>query len=232
MVGAYWGPRQEKIEKCVDRLSMFLTELKKCDPSLAIWHERGRSRKEALAKNVEIEDVNDLIRLLEKGRSKRDVGASVIQELGFRVGLWNNFSETCDIGLNITCGLYWDSPNQTASLSNYVILELPEDLGAFEQAQYTSCVLTAVAKAWEPAWAGVMSRQAMSARGFNAKHPFVDWMVYVPWTVDKVQPPSSSIKLDGLGSIVLVQPIPPSGEESEEIQRTRRIVEMLLKPAA
>jgi hypothetical protein len=231
MIGAYWGSRQETAEECADRLSFFFSELKSCDPSLAVWHERGHSRKEALAKQVEIDERKNLIRLLEKGRNRRDVGGAIIEELGFRVGLWSQFSEKDEIGLSITCGLYWQSPNQSVGISNHVILELPQDLGRFEQPKYTSCVLAAVATAWKPAWAGVMSRRAMNSRGFDAKSPFVDWMLYVPRSLDGVQPPSSIIEIPGGGSIVLVQPMPPSGEDPDEVQRASQIRGILSKAA-
>jgi hypothetical protein len=219
MVGAYWEPRQETIEQCADRLVLLFAELRVCDPALAIWFERGRSRNEASVKHVEIADRGTLIDLLGKGRNRRDVGESVIAELGFKLGLWNQLSPDNAIGLNITCGLYWQSSNQNPSLSNHVILELPDELGKFEHAEYTSNVLAAVAKAWDPAWAGVMSRQAMNTQGFTSKRPFVDWMVYVPSEIDEVQHPSSCISLRGLGTILIVQQTPPSAQDAEEIQR-------------
>jgi len=215
MLGAYWAARKESVEQCADRLHVFLADLATCDPALATWYERGRSRKEALEKRADVGDQNYLLSLLDRGRNRRDIGRTVIEELGFGGGLWNGGKEGKEAGLSVKCGLYWASPKSNASMSNCVILDLPEDLGELNQTGRMARVLVAAARAWEPDWAGVMSKNAMSERAFNAKVPFVDWMVFVPRKISGAPSPSSVVELRGLGSLVIVQPVAPSGDPEE-----------------
>ena len=225
-VGAYWSSRKESIEQCADRLRKFFVALTASDPFLATWLEKGRSRKQALEKTADIREQSYLLGLLDRGRNRRDVGGTVIEELGFRVGLWNGGNGEKAAGLSITCGLYWTSPNPNASLSNCVTLDLPEDLGELKQAERMSGVLAAVAQAWEPDWASVMSREAMNARAFDAKIPFVDWMVYVPRRIDSVLSPSSVVELES-GSLIVVQPDPPAVNSTADQENIRRIENIL-----
>jgi hypothetical protein len=89
--------------------------------------------------------------------------------------------------------------------------------------------LSVISEAWNPEWAGVMSLDAMNSRNFSAKRPFVDWMIYVPARISEVPAPSSVKQLPGLGSIVVVQPTPPSAEDQQELARIRLIDELVQK---
>jgi hypothetical protein len=132
----------------------------------------------------------------------------VIEELGFRVTLWNGGSGKKTAGLSIKCGLYWTSPTANAGMSNCVTLDLPEDLGDLKQVDRMSAMLAAIARAWEPDWAGV------------------DWLVYVPRRIDRVLPPSSAIQLEN-GSLIVVQPDPPTVNNTEDQENIRRIESIL-----
>lgn len=67
----------------------------------------------------------------------------------------------------------------------------------------------------------------MRERRFNAKYPFVDWMVYVPRSVPAMPAPSRVEVLEGLGSIVIVQPDPPVGDNPEELSHIQRVESLL-----
>src|SRR5579862_4397262 len=216
ILGAYWPARRESITQCCDRLADFMSELAQCDPALEIWHELVESPKQRPGRRVDIKDRPILMKLLEEGRNRRDIGGEVIEELGFHFGLWNGADDDKAAGLSITCGLYWKSPTPNVSLSNCVVLDLPRNLGELSRAENMSKVLSVTAGAWQPAWAGVMSWDAMNARNFSGKHTFVDWMTYVPVSIGEVPAPSSVQQLPGGGSIVAVQPTPPSGGDPRE----------------
>jgi Immunity protein 52 len=225
-VGAYWSSRKESIDQCADRLRKFFVALAACDPVLATWFEKGRSRKQALQKPAVIADQGYLLGLLNRGRNRRDVGGTVIEELGFHVGLWNGESGEKAAGLGVRCGLYWTSPNPNVGMSNCVALDLPEHLGELKQTDRMSGVMTATARAWEPEWAGVMSKAAMDARMLDVKAPFVDWMVYVSQRIDGVLPPSSVVQLEN-GTLIVVQPGPPSMNSTADQENVRRIENIL-----
>lgn len=54
-----------------------------------------------------------------------------------------------------------------------------------------------------------MSKKAVRERDLDGDRPSVDWIVYVPRPVESVLPPPSRVEaLNGLGSIVVVQPDP------------------------
>jgi hypothetical protein len=99
----------------------------------------------------------------------------------------------------VKCGLYDKNPN----LCNCVTLELPEELGVSNSCEQMKGLLFATAEAWEPDWAGVMSRESMHRDGFSAERPFVDWMVYISRSmlrsVPAVMPPSEVQSVGQIG---------------------------------
>lgn len=221
-IGAYWPARKESQEQCAERLGTFLRECANCDPVLATWFETGRSRRQAMERPVDIGNRDYLMDLLERGRNRRDVGQTVIEELGFRVVLWNGESGMKAVGLSIKCGLYWTSATTNAGMGNSVTLDLPEALDELRQADRMSRMLAAIVRAWEPDWAGVMSTDAMNARDFNTKVPFVDWMVYVSRTIGSVPLPSSITLLEK-GTLIVVQPDPPALNSEADQENIHRI---------
>lgn len=231
-LGAYWPARKESIEQCADRLRLFFADLATCDPALATWYNLGRSRKKALEKRADVGNLDGLLTLLNKGRHRRDMPRTVIEELGFSVGLWNGREEGKDVGLGITCGLYWVSPTPNASLSNCVTLNLPEDLGELKQVERMTRVLAVVARAWQPEWAGAMSRGAMNLRDFKSKKPFVDWMLYVSKSlmprVPALPKPSTVRAVDGIGSIIVVQDEPPDPTNPEHVRNIQQVESAIL----
>lgn len=95
-VGAYWSERSESREQAAERLVRFLRGAAAVDASLAAWFLKGRS-KAAAATPVAVEPAS-LASRLEAAR--RDVGADVMSEVGFGLGLWNGK----DVSLAATVG--------------------------------------------------------------------------------------------------------------------------------
>jgi hypothetical protein len=228
MLGAYWGARRESVEQCAGRLSAFLTDLAACDPALGRWYERASSFRQALARPVSPDSAGNLVQVLDRGRNRTNVGRAVIEDLGFQIGLWNGQEAQKGSGLSIRCGLYWKSSTPGVSIGNCVVLDLPEDLGQLRTETRMTQALTATVSAWKPDWAGVMSRAAMNARGFDANVPFVDWMVFLPRRVERLSPPSSVEELQGGTSIIVVQPTPPSEDSAEDLGVVSRVRKAIL----
>jgi hypothetical protein len=67
----------------------------------------------------------------------------------------------------------------------------------------------------------------MRERDFDGDNPLVDWMVYVPRAVPAMPLPSRVEELKGLGSVIIVQPDPPVGDDAEELSRIRRAERLL-----
>ena len=222
MLGAYWDSRPAGLEKCIEDAEKFFSRLAEIDPLLAHWYERGRSHKDTWRRKVDTSDVQRLRSLLLKGRSRRDMGREVIEDLGFRLGFWNGANEEgAEASVSIHCGCY------NKRVGNSVVIDLPYKSEDMKWVASASSLLALVAEIWRPNWAGIMSDKAMNERGFDGDCPFVDWMVYVPRSVKAVPLPSRIEVLQGLGSIIVVQPHPPAGDDAEELSRIRRVENVL-----
>lgn len=224
-IGAYWGPRQETAEQCAERLATCLKYLALTSDTFASWYEKGKSRRDGLKQPVQ---PGDILMLVKKGRSKRDSDKSVIEDLGFRVGVWNGASEECSVSLSVTCGLF----TQNANLRNSFVLDLPETLRDLGKKGGALQALVAVVMAWEPDWAGIVSRASRSSRSFKPDSPFVDWMIYLN-RLDIAQlqlPPSASfVKVGDLGGIVITQDVPVDANNQDHVDNVRA-VEAALPP--
>lgn len=221
LIGGYWGPRKESIERCADRLLSFFSVLTACDPLFESWFEKGMSRKKAFEQKANVLDRTYLLKRLDRGRNRRDVGRTVIEELGFSVSWWNGRKETEAVGLSVACGLY------SSGMSNCVTIDLPEHLGTLRSSDRMTDVLLGLAKAWEPEWAGVMSRDSMRQREYDAGRPFVDWMVFVPGKVGTVPPPGRLISTE-VGSVIVVKPDPPNVHDFQDLKLVQRVEALLI----
>ena len=194
-----------------------------CDSLFARWHRKGSSKRKAHQTEIDFGKKDDLIDLLDRGRHRRDSDKSVIDELGFHIGMWNGKKSTKMVGLSVTCGQYTTVPGLGG---NSVLLELPEDLGALQDSDRVEKVLVAIAKCWEPDWAGVFSVDAMHSRDFSVAVPFVDWMVYVGSKKCEI-PCLPSIfgvhKVNDHGSIIVVQAAPPQPDDVAHIEKVKAV---------
>jgi len=210
ILGAYWHARRQSIEQCAQLLQRFLWQIGQFDSSLAAWFERGRSRREALSEPIDADSLSRLEALVKKGQHRRDSAQTVNQELGFQIGLWNGQSDDRAAGLNVTCGLYWESQHPNVGMSNCVVLNLPENLGSLSDPEKMSGLLACVARIWQPDRASIMSRAAMTARQFNGNKPFMDWMAYLPAIITGIEPPATAMPVADLGTIIISQNQPPT----------------------
>lgn len=223
MLGAYWDARADSLEKCTEDAVRFLARLAEIDPLLAHWYERGRSRQDALERKVDVLDAQKLQDLLLAGRNRRDIGREVIDELGCKLSLWNGADqEEGEASISIHCGAY------SERIGNSVIVDLPYQSESLEWVGKASSLLALVAEIWRPKWAGIMSKKAMRERDFDGDYPFVDWMVYVPRRIESVPSPGRVEELNGLGSVVVVQPDPPVGDGAEELARIHQVARLLV----
>jgi hypothetical protein len=196
--------------------------LAQIDPFLTNWLEVGRSRKDDLKKKVDVADTQRLRDLLLKGRNRRDIGRQVIEELGFSLSLWSRASdEVAAASIRIHCGCY------SELVGNNVLIDLPCNSARPKWVENASALLALVAEIWRPKWAGIMSKRAIKERDYDAGYPFVDWMVYVPRSVQPMPFPSRVEVLKDLGSIVIVRPNPPVDDNAEELSLIRRVERLL-----
>lgn len=220
-IGAYWGPRREPVEQCTERLANCLKDLAAASDVFAAWYEKGRSKHSA--KKHAIEPTHDaLLGILNAGRNKRDIDETMIDELGFRVGLWNGESEGRAASLSVTCGLY----AQSEHLRNAVVLSFPESLGKLAEKEPALTALLAVVRAWEPEWAGIISMASMDTRPFTPASLFVDWMIYLRQfdiNLNQLPPSASVVKVDTQGTIVITQDSPVDAGDQSHLQNVMSV---------
>jgi len=215
-IGAYWGPRKESAHMCAERLASCLNDLAAVSKVFAAWYEKGKSRRNALRRTVEPTQ-DALVDVLNAERNRRDLSKAVIDELGFRVGLWNGASEEQAASLSISCGMY----AQNEYLWNAVVLNFPERLGDLGKKEPALKALLAIVRAWEPEWAGVMSHSSIETRLFTPGSPFVDWMIYLrrdDINRSRVPPSASVVNVDDLGTIIITQDVPVDANNQEHVQ--------------
>jgi len=221
MLGAYWDARPAEVSECAEKATRFFRRLSEIDPLLAHWYERSRSRKEALRRKIDCLDVEKVQELFLKGRNRTDVRREVIDELGFKLGLWNGAENGLEASLAVHCGCYNDR------VGNNVIIDLPHSSESPAWVDNAVSLLALVAEIWQPEWAGIMSKQAMRDRDFDGDRPFADWLVYVPRAIPSVPSPARFEVLNNLGSIIVLHPHPPTGDELDRQPYIREVESIL-----
>lgn len=215
-LGAYWKVRRESLESCADRLERFFQDLRACDPALAQWTEVPRTASEKPKPAVPVDDQEYLVATLEAGRHWTDVNRRVMEDLGFGASWQNKAPKDQSVHLHVSCGIY------TPYVSNVVAISFK----SLADRDALRGVTRAVANAWDPDWAWVVSRIAQDRQDFDAARPFVDWMVYVcdqwlPKPPD-LKPPTSVERLRH-GTLIVVQPDLPDPDNMEDVRQVERV---------
>src|SRR5262249_13191058 len=154
-------------EECTEGVRRIFALLVEMDPILAHWYELGRSHKDSMKRKVDTLDDRKLRRLLLNGRNRYDIGRKVIKDLGFSLSLWNGADEAEAASIRFHCGCY------SKYVGNNVIIDLPYSPPGQRWVEKAGALLALVAETWRPNWAGIMSKQAIRERDYDADRPFV-----------------------------------------------------------
>lgn len=170
---AYWGPRQEDLTSCVTRAQTCLAALATVSDDFATWRATGMSRKAALS-NPPITSASSeaLTKMFEKGRNRTDIGKHVIEDLGFRISVWNGRPDHEAASLSMGCGSY----SKVSGIGNAVVLNLPPSFDV-NSTQAAEALMTALVEPWEPEWAVVCSDAARALR--QDHEPFLHKALYL-----------------------------------------------------
>ena len=219
----FWGPRRESVDECADRLLPFMEELARCDEAFTHWYQLGRSRRDALKRRVDFHDRERLVGLLKKGRHRGDDTHEVIEDLGFRVSVWNGGEPDKEVSLSVCCGSYTEvvglSPNNAA-------IRFPKNPDKLADPEHASRVLAVVAKHWSPDRGKILSSEYKDVGG-SKKWLAVAGMIYSPRHIASVPAPSTVTHLENGGSIIVIQPSPPEVDDLEAIERARQIEQLV-----
>ena len=201
-VGAYWPARAESAGACAARAVVAFERLAAVDELLRSWSLKGARRAAArLPFDAHVESV---LQALTAGRNRRDDDGSVIDALGFSLGVWNGDGAD-PVGLSIRCGISAAIPG----LSNAVVLTLPANsarsAGLYSR-QGTGRLIGALVEAWEPDWATMTSNSLREAQAVTGGRPVLGYLTYVSAGRGEVRPLPAPFGVEHLaaGSIVSV----------------------------
>lgn len=226
-IGAYWGNRRETSAECAQRVAHLLIDLASCDDTFARWFRKGRSRKDALAREIKADQVQ-LQELLECGRRRRDTDRTIVEDLGFRIGLWNG-AAGAETELTIRCGSY--ASTDEAWIQNSCVLALPREGDSFERTHRLAAVravLKAVVRAFDPDWAVVSSdRQRESTPPSQPPgSPHVGWITYFSKRYGRLPPLPQGVDLEsieGMGGAIASTDTPFESDDSASSSRLEGI---------
>lgn len=222
-LSAYWPSRTEPREACLDRAERFFTELATCDPLFEHWFRTGSTRAQALSRAVDFGNHDSLSEAIEPGPGPG---------LGYTINVWNGHDDhESGASLRIRCG----GEASYSRVPNLVVIDLPIELPALADPGRARAMVRAVVAAWEPAWAGLYRREAVSEGRFKATIPFIEWLTYIQrsWLPNPpaLPAPAEIEPLPG-GSLIAVQPAPhdpASDAQRQLVAEVDRLVQAALK---
>jgi len=225
-LAAYWGPRAEPIQQCVDRLQYLLSALARENKIFGTWHETSHTREAAIRANVALNSRERLQQILEKGRggvSEDPERVKKLGSIGFTCNLWNGRTDDESVTLSFQCSC------TVPRLWNLVVIELPRRLGGLAAAEEMSRILVPVVRCSDPDWAEVFTVWiGPSDPGKPIPAENIDWIVYLSqrcFSVPRTEAPGEIAKLDDRGWIVVMQPEAPDTENDEYRKRAVRMRE-------
>ena len=221
-IRAYWGPRKESIESCTVRAVDFFQRVVDHGAFKSSWFKKGQSRRKALEQGINVLNREEIAELLNKGVNRRDLTKEAIKELGFHINLWNGEKGRDVAALSLVCGNYSRAEGMG---NNFILLELPEDLGGLSSSEQMLRLFTIVIEVWRPERACVCSDDAADERNFDTGRHFVDWMVYVSGASlnPKYFPQAFGVLPAHSGTIIVVEPEAPNSSSTAHQQKVREI---------
>ena len=224
-LGAYWGDRRESRAECARRTSECLSRLARCDEAFAQWCQKGGSRRQAVEREVQpTEEV--LASLLRE--SRRDVDRSVIEELGYTLGLWNGADEDESASISFSCGGCAGAPD----VLNSVVLRLPRGGAAAARLLRVDALvetMDAVVSSWEPDRARVISQEHLELLARRRGRPTVGWLLYLSrrrGEIPRLPAPARVVPL-AAGSVIVLTDDCFSVERPDHLQHARRVEAIL-----
>jgi hypothetical protein len=204
-IGAYWGPREQDLDECADRLELVLADLSRLDGLFAEWYLKGKSRADASQRRVS-HDRSDLLALLNAGRQRKDFGGEVMPSLGYHAAMWNR--KDASVSLSVACGA------QSPVTPNSFIIRLSHEAvdALSDSSQVVVEAMKSVINAWDPDWATLVSHELSDQQdGLEQAGLLAGWITYVKdaHQYEGLPPAARLERWDPGDAIVLAQPFQP-----------------------
>jgi hypothetical protein len=224
-IGAYWGERREDAEACARRTAALVQSLMPMDPLFASWFRSAKSRKQALQQPLELE-LSSLQQHIQR-KIMRDSRRKPMEDLGFRVGLWNGYQGGNDAWLQVACGGY------SEWVGNRCVLNAPYKGPGSERALTTPfqvAALRAIATAWEPDWGVAMSHDLWDIIKEKCPNVRVGWVTYLSRRLGRVPPLPAPVRIEPVedkGALVILTPERFTASNPEHVALAERVRELL-----
>jgi len=203
-VASYWGVRKESADQCGRRLTVFLETLRDCDPILARWFRKGDAPLAGGGNEIGIVPTT-LTALLGVGVNRKDFGRQIIEDLGFRVNLWNGAQGARGASLSVKCGSYAPRPGINSCVVSFGA-STEKDCVPIPLSLLLS-VLESMARAWDPDWGLIDSNLHFRTNATTTPSALrAGWAMFLSrkFGLPAGLPPAVQIfPLDNLGSIVV-----------------------------
>jgi hypothetical protein len=220
-LGAYWGTRRETSGDCAARTVALMADLQQHDNSLARWYAKGRSRRDALERQV-TPDPSQLRDLFEARRNRRDTDGRAIEDLGARIALWNGAPEEEAVTMTVHCGSY--ASTEERWIPNSCVLVLPIGGAARERLSAVSILVgitKSVVTAFDPEWATVTSHALRGmAPDSGERSVGVGWITYLrsPGAITLDVPGSRVVDVNGSGVILVATEEPIDSHRADHVE--------------
>lgn len=224
-IGAYWGARHEDAEACARRLEALVRLLAPVDPLFASWFKGSKSLKQSLQRPLELE-LPSLQKYIQRNLM-RDDRRMPMEDMGFRVSLWNGRQGGNDAFLSIGCGGDWEQ------VSNRCVLDAYKEGPASERILTTPFqvqALRAMATAWDPDWGVGMSRAHRDIIGPKCPDVLVGWVTYLSRRLGRVPPLPAPVRIEPVedqGTLVILTPERFTVSNPEHVALAERVRELL-----
>lgn len=162
---AAWPARRETLAESASRVLDFTFRVREIGAFHRLrWFELGASRKHALARPI-ASDLDGIATVLDRGRNRRDVDKSVIEQLGFSFDAWSadSLSDATVAKVRIVCGAWADMGGTAPNSINLSIR------GASLDASAIGVLVHSAALAFDAPWA-VAGKQDWISERLAAMH--------------------------------------------------------------
>lgn len=172
ILGAYWQGRAESLENAKEKILKTLIGLKAIDGQFSNWYEGGRSRKEALKKEMLLNILN-IEKLCLKQVRKGELDAQGFSKMGFSFGLWTGHKEEEASSVSFSVG------SNSKWLTNSCFIKMPfsgEAQNRLLQTDKSRSIIKLFVDIWNPDYAVLTSDSIRENLDVGNK---LGWMTYI-----------------------------------------------------
>ena len=226
---ACWPPRPESIDALAERLFYLFDQFAGCDETLAHWYQTRRAGKKTAPGKLDTQSKDALVDLLNHGQKPKKPKPKDGQDVRYHLQLQNGFDNARQIKLQLTFAA--NAPRDV----NRLEMQFPQGSTGLGSVARMNLVVASVARAFDPAWAGVFARELADPATLLPHQPLVDWIVYLCRDRclhgTKVHYPGEicGLRSARLGAIFSSQPKPPDPahpEHQHNIQHLRQAIRL------